>query len=138
MTVSTDLDDLPPPKDWNELVKVEHDLKAPIEADYAAAVGPMRRKKAQAVADVEREYAARMRDAKAELRAAQRVYADTAAALSKWRKATVEAAEQEYAGTRRPWGVDRKKQLQPIEAWARKQAERLQAEYNARAQQGTP
>lgn len=119
------MEDYTEPKGWKELREIVHDLKAPIEAQYAADVGPALRRKKEALADLEREYAERLRTAKADLRAAQKTYRDVTAALSKWRRSTAGAIETEYRALQRPAGVKRSRAVRPIDTWREIQAKRL-------------
>lgn len=123
------------PKDWNELRDFERELRAPIEAEYRAAVGPMQHRLKVALADTEREYGARVRQAKADLYVAQRRFREVTTDLRKWRDATVRAAESEYEGTRAPWGVERRRKMKPVDDWHRAEAGRLMDEARAKAAQ---
>jgi len=120
-----------PAKDWDDFVTRLRALRRPIAAEYEAAVGPMVRRARLDLADLEREYAEKVRSAKAKRDFALRQYKDEAHALARWRTATTAAVKGSLASEKAPHLAERRRRLAPVEAWDRRERERLWREKEA-------
>lgn len=98
---------------WSTYLK----LKAPVEAEYRAAVaGPAGLKKRRQ-ADVQQEYDHKYQQAKADLYQAQRRFKETTYTLKRWKDASLAAVDVEYRNAQQPASARRKERMAPIERW---------------------
>jgi hypothetical protein len=114
------------PQTWDDLAERMRKLKAPVEAEYRAAVAPLARRRTEDSARIEREYAEKMRLAKSDLAAAQRRFKETWITLKRWRDASIAAIETEFRSAKAPALLKRRNAMTPIYEWDEVQRTRLE------------